>query len=79
MLYWILRGGEISFYSILVPGFPFCPHLELGDHAGLRVVAGRVVVHQSLGQHLGVKSLEHVLVVDVLKHHHLGETLVGRD
>lgn len=47
--------------------------LEFGDHAGLGVVAGAVLVDQTFGQHLGVKLLENVFVLDVLEHNHLRE------
>ena len=45
--------------------------LQLGDHGGLGVVAGRHVLHESLGQHLAVELLENVLVLDVLENDHL--------
>lgn len=46
-------------------------NLQLGDHAGLGVVAGAVLVDQTFGQHLGVELLENVFVLDVLEHDHL--------
>ena len=45
--------------------------LQLRDHGGLGVVAGRHVLHESLGQHLAVELLENVLVLDVLENDHL--------
>jgi len=48
-------------------------HLQLGDHAGLGVVAGAVLVDEALGEHLGVELLEDVFVLDVLEHNHLGK------
>lgn len=47
--------------------------LEFGDHAGLRVVAGAVLMDQTLGQHLRVELLENIFVLDVLEHNHLEE------
>ena len=44
--------------------------LQLGNHGGLGVVAGRHVLDQTLGQHLAVELLEHVLVLDVLEDDH---------
>lgn len=49
------------------------PDLELGDHAGLRVVTGAVLVDQTFGEHLRVELLENVFVLDVLEYDHLGE------
>lgn len=46
-------------------------HLEFGDHTGLGVVAGAVLVDQTLGQHLSVELLENIFVLDVLEHDHL--------
>lgn len=48
-------------------------HLEFGDHAGLCVVAGAVLVDQTFGEHLGIKLLENIFVLDVLEHNHLKE------
>ena len=49
--------------------------LEFGDHAGLCVVTGTVLVDETLGQHLGVKLLENIFVLDVLENNHLGEKI----
>lgn len=46
-------------------------HLQLRDHAGLGVVAGAVLMNQTLGKHLGIELLEDVFVLDVLEHNHL--------
>lgn len=51
--------------------------LQFGDHAGLGVVAGAVLVDQTFGQHLGVELLEHIFVLDVLEHNHLREERRG--
>lgn len=51
-------------------------HLQLGDHAGLGVVAGAVLVDQTLGEHLGVELLEDVFVLNVLEHNHLADTQI---
>lgn len=49
-------------------------HLEFGDHAGLCVVTGTVLMDQTFSQHLSIKLLENIFVLDVLEHNHLQET-----
>lgn len=49
------------------------PDLEFGDHAGLCVVAGAVLMNQTFGQHLGIKLLENIFILDVFEHNHLQE------
>lgn len=56
---------------------PTEPDLQFGDHAGLGVVAGAVLVDQTFGQHLGVELLENVFVLDVLEDDHLREERGG--
>lgn len=52
--------------------------LQLGDHGGLCVVAGRHVLNQPLGKHLRVELLEDILVFYVLKYNHLQGTYVSK-
>lgn len=47
--------------------------LEFGDHAGLCVVAGTVLMNQTFGQHLGIKLLENIFILDIFEHNHLEE------
>lgn len=54
-----------------------CTDLQFGDHTGLGVVAGTVLVHQSFGQHLGIELLEHVFILNILENHHLMRKDVG--
>lgn len=54
-----------------------CTDLKFGDHAGLGVVAGAVLMHQSFGQHLGIELLEHVFILNILENHHLMKKDVG--
>ena len=55
------------------------PYLEFGDHTGFSIITGTVLVDQPLSQHLSVKLLEHVFVLNVFEHHHLGDKHINTE
>ena len=67
----VLADPNVLEHSLQLAGvFEPTRLLQLGDHGCLGVVTGTHVLHQPLGEHLAVELLEHVLVLDVLEHHH---------